>query len=247
MNAPVPEGFQTPLPWAGRAGRAEPSGSAWVEEWIVVLEFSRAPDAPLFLISDVQSLIAHLQPWHPTALWNPDRYALQLRLPARTPDQAIQWAVAYHRDAAEAARLPPAVFDRVEILTLSDFERPWQAPGLTSPPGGEGLFRAELYAATRKLLAATTPAQVTETLVGFVTATGGRVERGSARHLPDTIDVDIHFGGDNACHAWAEALSVAGLAMEQFLPELFADAHHALARIQSQPLHHIPAAGTVLP
>jgi hypothetical protein len=103
----------------------------------------------------------------------------------------------------------------------------------TPSTAGRNLLCDELYDATRRLNEATAPAEVTDTVVDFVTAIGGWVQPGTRQDRPDVIDVDVTIETGRPLHATAAALSVAGLIMEQALPTFLAECHAARDRIQS--------------
>jgi hypothetical protein len=226
MTAPFPEngpdlfsGGQTTL------GPTEPS-----TRWAAILEFASITPVRELVIGDVEALLQHLDLWNPSGLWSPDRYAIQLQIPAPTPDQALRLALSYHLDAARSAGLPATTLLRVEVLTYEQFEQSFQEPPETAA-GREGAVAGELYRATRSLLAATSRIELADILVEFVTAIGGRIEPGPRRHLGGTTAVDLTLNGDEARHASAESFSMSGLFLEQFLPTLVADARRRLARM----------------
>ncbi len=205
------------------------------DTWVAVAEFERPVTSRPLLVGDVEALIEHLREWHPSGLWSSDRYAIQIYMPARTADQALRWALAYHLDGARAVGLLPVKLLRVEVLTVEEHVRAFQVADLTgthvAPRATKAVLCDELYLATRSLHAATTPADLIDAVIGFVTAVGGRVELGAARVVPGMIEMDLTIEGDGRFRASAEAFSVAGLILERSLPDLLADARHALTRL----------------
>lgn len=168
---------------------------------------------------------------------------MQLHIPALGPQQALHWAAAYHRDAALASGVAGAISVRAEILTVEEFEGSlldYDQPNPAAAPSAcASLLCEELYTATRGLVTATTPGQLTDVVAGFVTAVGGRAEPGTPRPEPGLIDVDVSVEGGSAFHARAEAVSVAGLIIEQSLPTLLGDARRAAVRLRQQHQHHL--------
>lgn len=227
-----------PLDVTGRSEQGphpKGAGEGGIDGWIVVLEFS--PEVAYWPVSQVEvdGIVERLDEWNPTPLWHPDGYVIQLHIPARDPVQALQQAVALHREASTRAGADHMVMVRAEVLTVDAMERSWfddePTPGFaTAPPGAVG---AGLQTATRCLIAATTRPEVYDIVTRFVTGVGAEVQPGAARRLPGMIDIDLDGAGGDARHATAEALSVAGLILEQALPTLLRDAGVALARIDN--------------
>jgi hypothetical protein len=205
------------------------------ERWTALLEFSRTQADPLFRVADLESVMAHLEEWHPTGLWDSDRYAIQLEIPAAAPHLALQWALVHLGDAWRAVGGPTGTLMRVEMSTFAELERAWQEYDvpLASPDAAAApLLWPEAFAATRRLLAATTRDEIAQTLVAFVTSCGGQVTPGAPSGAAGMVDVDISLDGGRADHATAESISVSGLILECALPAVVADARIALARLQ---------------
>jgi hypothetical protein len=200
-------------------------------DWVVVLEFSAFRGERPFELGVVQALVERLREWHPSGLYNPDRYAVQLHIPAATADDALKIAASYHEHAVHAVGAM-AAFTRAEVLTLGEFEESWHeaaATGATLPAGAaQALISIEVYEATRSLLSASTPAEVTDVLVRFVLAVGGRVNVGQRRNVPGMVSVDLSTSPGEQLHAMAESFSVAGLIIERWLPPLIDDAKRTL-------------------
>jgi hypothetical protein len=207
------------------ASSPEPTGGP-VHEWIAVLEFARPDRGQLIAVDDVSSLLDELREWDALALISPDRYTVQLRVPARTPYDALRSALACHHDAARTARLPAATLQHAEIVTA-------EVLGPNVSPTPRSVLCHEVYTATRRLVAATTPAELADTVASCVTAIGGRVRRGRAPGVAGNVELDVSIQGDQSVHATAEALSVTGLIMEHSMPTLIDDARHALVRLRA--------------
>jgi hypothetical protein len=169
-------------------------------------------------------------------LYNPDRYAVQLHVPAAGADEALRTATSFHEQAVRSVGAA-AAFRRAEVLTLGEFEESWHDPsaassGAPSTGAAQALISIEVYEATRALLSAATPAEVTEILVRFVLAVGGRVNVGHRRHVPGMVSVDLSTAPGDELHAMAESFSVAGLIIERWLPALVDDAKRTLALLE---------------
>jgi hypothetical protein len=242
MSAPLSEGGPKWRPEAARraplsrvVARAEQLDDN--EAWIAVLEFARPDDGRAFLAGDFQELMDRLHRWQSSGLWHPDRYAVHLRLSAGHPDEALEWALAYHGDAARAAGLPLSRLVRVEIMTVSEFERQLDEddPEDQDPPStSDAWVLDEVYETTRRLLAAATASELSDSIAGFLTAIGATVESGVPGDRPGVIDVDITIAGQELRHACADRLSVTALVIERSLPSLLGDAHRMLARLEAR-------------
>jgi hypothetical protein len=204
-------------------------------DWVVVLEFSACRGERPFELTVVQALVERLREWHPSGLYNPDRYAVQLHIPAAGADEALRVATSFHEQAVRAVGTT-ASFTRAEVLTLGEFEESWHdaaASGSSLPSGAaQALISIEVYEATRALLSASTPAEVTDVLVRFVLAVGGRVNVGQRRHVPGMVSVDLSIAPGEQLYAMAESFSVAGLIIERWLPPLVDDAKRTLVLLE---------------
>jgi hypothetical protein len=204
------------------------------DEWIAILEFAPTNGITRFVVDDIDNLLEHLRDWDPTGLCSPDRYALQLRLPARDAHEALRWALAFHEQAAEAAGMPPSTLARVEILTADQFDRDCLEDDPVAGWAPTPVLCDEVYTATRRLFTAATSGELSDIVTRFVTAIGGQVEHRSAGSRRETVELDVSLEGDQSCFATAEALSVAGLIIEYSLPSLVEDARGILSRLQAR-------------
>ncbi len=205
--------------------------------WSIVLEFVRATPARPFLMGDIEALTERLDSWYPSALWSSDRYAIQLQIQAQGPNQALEWASAHHRQAALDVGLPTtSTMVRAEVCTVEELERSWDefdSAGAKDDAAPPSVLCDAVYPATRRMLAATTPAEISDIVIDFVTAIGARVQPGPPLHRVGMIDFDLSVEGDEVNHVTADSFSVAGLIIERSLPALLADARHVLARFQT--------------
>jgi hypothetical protein len=212
----------------GRQGRR-------VDDWVVIIEATTNRDGDSFDFTAVQDLLGRLREWHASGLYNPHRYAVQLHIAAVAPYEALRCAVAYHDLATRAVGLTKSSLTRAEVLTIGEFEMGLLLPpaptGTPSPRTRHGLISQELYSTTRALLRVSTPGEITELLVGFVTAVGGSVNVGECRPVPGMITVALSPGSGEQLHAVAESMSVAGMIIEQSLPTLVDDARLALRQL----------------
>lgn len=103
------------------------SGRAMSGDWVVLLEAAvdadGAPiDGPL-----VDRLIERVDDCEPSVLYVADRLALQLRVAAAGPLDALVEALDRWREAAAQAQTPPLEIQRVEILTREELEQDWSS------------------------------------------------------------------------------------------------------------------------
>jgi hypothetical protein len=217
--------------------------SAVPRDLCVVAEFAHPP-AGRFKVADLDTLIYELAAWQPSGLWCDDRYAIQLHVAASSLHEALRVALDGHYRALVSGGLTASRLIRAEVVTAEEMERGWEELSKadrhrTRGDGASGGHSPQVYAALRGLVAATTVGEVGEVVDRFVVAIGARVQVGAALHLPVMIDVDLNIDGGRARHATAEAFSMAGLFLEQALPDFLADARRALDRLQPQ-LGRIP-------
>ncbi|HEX3540656.1 MAG TPA: hypothetical protein VHT75_09460 [Acidimicrobiales bacterium] len=207
-----------------------------MNDWIVILEFSSGDMGGRIDVAVVEYFVARLAVWRPVGLYHPDRYALQLHVPARTADEALHEAVCQHRKAAASVG-SSATFSRAEVVSLAEFERTWDSscssPALSGPASlprsDDTLVCAEVYAATRALVSATTVEEVTTILTDCVVAVGGTVQLGSAPAPPGTTAIDFTVVPEWPLFATADSISVPAMILERWLPPLVDDARHKLA------------------
>lgn len=262
---------------AGRDGRS-------LDEWVVVVEGKPERAGESFDFHLVRDVLQRLREWRPSCVYHPSRLAIQLRIAAAAPCEALRYAVAYHDQAVQAVGLASCSLTGAEVLAVGEFEtgrdeEPVAAPagagredgasagleagaeagaqtatlsgpeaeplapgaqggagtrdehcGLAMPGAREGLVSYELYRTTRALLWVSTQAEITDLLVGFVTAVGGSVSVGNCQPAEGMVTVPLGGGEREALHAVAETMSVAGMILERSLPSLVDDA----GRVRSQ-------------
>jgi hypothetical protein len=204
--------------------------------WVVVIEASaRSGEAP-YSFATVQELVVRLGEWHATGLYCADRYALQLDIRALTSDQALRFAMATHRMAAENLAMGPPLFLRAEVLDMDVLpdEQPEEEQS-TSPFVGGNPVSADVYEATRAVLRSGSVDEVRSALVAFVTTIGGSVVPGPQRTGPGMVTADISLEADEQVYASAELMSIAGFLIELSMPTLVEDARRACRRLKRLP------------
>src|SRR5919205_4596569 len=91
-------------------------------EWVVVLEatWTVASSVDVGVVRRIMEAIAHR---HPTTLYSPQRYALQVVVEALASDEALGIALADWRWAEELVGVDPALLTRAEVISAEEFER----------------------------------------------------------------------------------------------------------------------------
>jgi len=125
-------------------------------EWVVVLEAYDEGGVAAIDVAALQRLMHELTDSRPASLYDPHRYALQVRLVGGTPAEALFVAVSRWLSAVQVLGLPEWPLCRAEVLTSSEFDRDleaafspearrevhWAAEPVTSLPSDELLRNA---------------------------------------------------------------------------------------------------------
>jgi hypothetical protein len=210
-------------------------------DWVVAIEATTTRRDDFFVFHVVQDLLGRLREWHSSGFYNTQRYAIELHIAADSPHEALRRAVVYHDLAARAVGLTRSSLTWAEVLTATEFQlsllRPPvpvspSAPRVRSALISDALISDEMYTATRALLRISTPADIIDLLVGFVTSVGGSVMVGEHRPVFGMVSADISVGIGEPLQAAAEQESEAAMLLEQSLPLLVADARLALCRLR---------------
>jgi diguanylate cyclase (GGDEF)-like protein/PAS domain S-box-containing protein len=93
-----------------------------VTTWVVVLEAADA-DGGEVDVEVVERLLEAVAEADPVALYNADRYALQLSVAAESAPEALLTAIALWRSAARRTEAPLWELARAEVITHAEFER----------------------------------------------------------------------------------------------------------------------------
>ena len=93
-----------------------------VTTWVVVLE-AAAADGGEIDVDVVERLLEVVAEADPVALYNADRYALQLSVAAESAPEALLTAIALWRSAARRTEAPLWELARAEVITQVEFER----------------------------------------------------------------------------------------------------------------------------
>src|SRR5712692_25446 len=113
-------------------GHAEPTGGSnedrgngdrhMVTTWVVVLEAADAEGGEID-VDVVERLLEAVAEADPVALYNADRYALQLSVASESAPEALLTAIALWRSAARRTEAPLWELARAEVITQAEFER----------------------------------------------------------------------------------------------------------------------------
>jgi diguanylate cyclase (GGDEF)-like protein len=91
-------------------------------DWVVVLE-ATADDGSVLSVDAVRTLMESMADHNPTTLYTPDRYALQIVVPARTADQALTRALSAWQSALRRLQMRAWHLTRAEVICRAEFER----------------------------------------------------------------------------------------------------------------------------
>lgn len=96
-------------------------------EWVVTLDV--VADTPGHLgVTVVERILEQLRGWEPIVLVNIDRYVLQLRVEATTPNEALALAACRHASAAREHLPTSWSVTRIEVVTFTEYQRTFASP-----------------------------------------------------------------------------------------------------------------------
>ncbi len=202
------------------------------EGWIVLLEatFASGPDLEL---EQVEALLAKLADSYPSALYAPDRCAVQFLVGGKGPGEALAQGISLWRRATHEVQFPAGDLVRAEVKTpaelASEYEHP-ETVAATGPADEQALAHA--YDATRRLLRVSTTREAVSVLQALVRKLGGTVlppRPGDARAL----DLDLSLGEGDPIVPAADPYSVARLCLEEVLPDAVEDARRIVALLRA--------------
>ncbi len=210
-------------------------------DWAVVIECT-SPGQPPLDLTVIDRLVEHLSQWRATALYNPDRYALQVVVDSDDPRSALGSASQVHNEAIRTLDMPRWPIVRIEAMTLAELARSWEVlvpnPSLLPKRVWEicPSFTVRMYEIGRLLVRATTIEELSGLLVRFVHESGGWTpEPDQDRHK--LLPIDLSLGTGAPVLLAAEPMSSGRLLLEDALPTLVEDAKllaNRLHRLASQ-------------
>ena len=224
----------------------DPSSNRWtgsavsegcrLTDWAVVIECESPGQPPLDLVV-IDHLVEHLASWRATAIYNPDRYALQVVVDAEGPRTALAAASEVHAKAVRVLEMPQWQTVRAEAMTLAELARSWEV----LPPNPPLLpkrvweicpsFTIRMYEVGRLMLRATSIDELSRVLTRFVYDSGGwTLSPGDA--IDKGLPTDLSLGFGEPIIPAAEPLSSGRLLLEDALPTLIDDARLLADRLR---------------
>jgi diguanylate cyclase (GGDEF)-like protein len=97
------------------------------KQWIVLLEAADTNGGSTIDPASFDRLLSSWARSAPTALYSPNRYALQLPMTAADPPIALSSAISRWKDALRRSGLPEWELVRAEIMTPDELEQEWAA------------------------------------------------------------------------------------------------------------------------
>ncbi|HEX2042899.1 MAG TPA: hypothetical protein VHF24_09715 [Acidimicrobiales bacterium] len=214
------------------AGRQPPT---LTDEWVVLVEAELEEGAGVIEIDQLKRLLLLLCEHGATGLWSLDRYAVQLVVPATSPEAALVTALSRWRDAVGRLELPEWRLVRAEIKSPAELEAEHrsavQSVGVVparTPTSADALRAA--YLATRRLLACRSRAEAAGVVVDLVRQLGADVI--DAADHPCALPFDLSFGDGEPRFPAADLISVARLHLEEVLPSVLLDAARVMRLVE---------------
>lgn len=93
-----------------------------MSEWIVVLEATKPGSTAELDKATLSRLIEAVTDACPVALYNPDRYAIQLLIPATDLPDALALAFRHWSEAVRGAGAPAWDVVRADVMTITEFK-----------------------------------------------------------------------------------------------------------------------------
>jgi hypothetical protein len=200
--------------------------------WVVLLELQTRAELEL---ETVEALLAQLADRYPSALYAPDRCAVQFLVEdADGPDAALVDGVAIWREAARSIGFPHGDLVRAEVKTpaelVAEYDHEEAARVAQIPADHKAL--ASAYEATRRLLRSTSPREAVSVLSALVRQLGGTTVRPRPGD-PRILDYDLSLGEGEPIVAAAEPCSIARLCLEEVLPAAAEDANRVASLLRA--------------
>jgi len=188
--------------------------------WVVLLEVTTEE----LELEAVEGLVARLAERYPSALYAPDRCAVQFLVhEANGPAAALATGVALFRAASRAVDFPDGELVRAEVKTPAELASEYDHREDDGARVADERALAAAYGATRRLLRSTSPREAVSVLSALVRQLGGTTIPPRIGD-PRTLDIDLSLGEGEAMVAAAEPYSVARLSLEEVLPAAAEDA-----------------------
>ena len=203
-----------------------------MDKWVVVLEASEERSDPPLDPVTLKLLLSELATFDPTALYAPDRYALQLLLPAASPSDALSEGTERWRRAVGRVGLREWQLVRAEVKTLAELDSEHLVDQEEVPPvlNADAVAVHAAHHATRQLLRIRSAAEVPPIIWSLISRLGGHVVP-KAIDDPSALSISMPFGELRHMAPAAEPLSVARLHIEEILPPFIEDAQRVVSLI----------------
>jgi hypothetical protein len=203
-------------------------------DWVVLLEVA-CDSGPELELETVEALLAKLADRYPSALYAPDRCAIQFLVREDGPDGGLAAGVALWREAAREVAFPDGDLVRAEVKTPAELVAEYEhaddpSPSLHAPADEDALAAA--YESTRRLLRVGTPREAVSVLTALVRRLGGTALSPRPSD-PRTMDLDLSLGEGDPMVPAAEPFSVSRLCLEEVLPAAVDDARRIVVLLRA--------------
>ncbi|HEX2274967.1 MAG TPA: hypothetical protein VHG90_13935 [Acidimicrobiales bacterium] len=226
-------------PAAAQRGPSAPlPQTTCTDEWVVLVEAELEKGAGTIEVGQLERLLELLCDQSASGLWSLDRYAVQLVVPATSPEAALVTALSGWRQAVGRLDLPQWRLVRAEIKSPAELEAEHRGgsekEGLlpARTPTSADAVRAA-YVATRRLLACRCRAEAADVVTDLVHQLGADVVGAAADR--GALPFDLSFGEGQPRFPAADPISVARLHLEEVLPSVLLDAARVI-RLVDPPL-----------
>lgn len=207
------------------------------DEWVVLVEAELDDGVGAIRLGQLERLLGLLCKHSASGLWSLDRYAVQLVVPASSPEAALVSALSQWRQAVARLDLPEWRLVRAEIKSPVELEAEHRSgtdsndAGPTDAPTSEDAVRA-VYLATRRLLACRSRPEAAQVVTDLVHELGAEVVSTTDRD-PNALPFDLSFGDGEPCYPTADPVSVARLHLEEVLPAVLVDAARVMRLVEA--------------
>jgi hypothetical protein len=202
--------------------------------WVILVEAEGEARGPALELETVEQVLAELADRSPSALYAPDRYAVQFLVEAMSAEEALGAGIALWRETAARVGLRDWELVRAELKTTEELaaeHAALESDGVEIGAPRDEHSLAAAYEATRALLCVTNPRQALTVLASLVHRLGGTVVP-ARRADPRTLPLDISLGEAEPMAPAAEPLSVTRLRLEEILPPVVEDARRVIGLLR---------------
>jgi len=199
--------------------------------WVVLLE--AAFTGPDLQLEQVEALLAKLADSYPSAIYSPDRCAVQFLVGGAGPGDALATGIDVWQAATRDVAFPCGDLVRAEVKTPEELASEYEHGDVSSAPGpADEKALALAYDATRRLLRASTQREAVSVLQSLVRKLGGTVLPPRPGD-PRILDVDLSLGDGDPILPAADPYSVARLCLEEVVPAAVEDAQRIVGLLRA--------------